>query len=255
MLSLVSTTPPINCSLVSTTPPITCSPVSTTPPINFSPIINCIDDRGLFFLKIRTNRWYLRLPKADTAADGVIGKVAFIGTLHILIRGPWGRQNYFKPKRWYLVLAASGASDQDVWMQLFMAVPMTPSAVVSDFGGRRYHQFVPFNFLLSLATPHPHGVLILVTGNKFIAGVVVTGDNCSPVSLSPVIIVHRCRWHRWEKFITGINDTGDHWKSVTRIIAGVVDTGEQLIAGVVDTGDKHSFANISVNFWKNLKGP
>jgi hypothetical protein len=37
-------------------------------------------------------------------------------------------------------------------------------------------------------------------------------------------------------------------KSVTRIIAGVVDTGEQLIAGVVDTGDKHSFANISVNF-------
>ncbi len=95
-----------------------------------------------------------------------------------------------------------------LWMQLFMAVPMTPSAV-SDFGGRRYHWFVPFNILLSLAAPHLHGVLVLVTGNKFIAGVVVTGDYCSPVSLSPAInllpvslspaiIVHRCCWHRWE---------------------------------------------------------
>jgi hypothetical protein len=28
---------------------------------------------------------------------------------------------------------------------------------------------------------------------------------------------------------------------------------EQLIAGVVDTGDKHSFANISVNFRKKLE--
>jgi hypothetical protein len=49
------------------------------------------------------------------------------------------------------------------------------------------HRFVPFNFLLSLAAPHLHGVLVLVTGNKFIAGVIVTGDNCSPVSLSPAI--------------------------------------------------------------------
>jgi hypothetical protein len=73
-----------------------------------------------------------------------------------------------------------------LWMQLFMMVPMTPSAAVSDFGGRRYHRFVPFNFLLSLAAPHLHGILVLVTGNKFIAGVVVTGDNCSPVSLTLV---------------------------------------------------------------------
>ncbi len=28
---------------------------------------------------------------------------------------PWGRQDYCKSKRHYLVLAASGASDQDVW--------------------------------------------------------------------------------------------------------------------------------------------
>jgi hypothetical protein len=63
---------------------------------------------------------------------------------------------------------------------------MTPSAAVADFGGRKYRRFIPFNFLLSLEAPHLHGVLVLVTGNKFIAGVVVTGDNCSPVSLSPV---------------------------------------------------------------------
>jgi hypothetical protein len=40
----------------------------------------------------------------------------------------------------------------------------------------------------TLAAPHLHGVLVLVTGNKFIAGVVVTGDKLS----------------------TGINDTSDH---------------------------------------------
>ncbi len=85
-----------------------------------------------------------------------------------------------------------------LWMQLFMVVPMTPSAAVSDFGGRRYHWFVPFNFLLSSAAPHLYGVLVLITGNKFIAGT---------VSLSPAVIV-----------IAGIKDTSDHWKSVTRII-------------------------------------
>ncbi len=88
--------------------------------------------------------------------------------------------------------------------------------------------FIPFNFLLSLAAPYLHGVLVLVTGNKFI-GVFVTGNNCSPVSLSPAI--------KWQG-----------------LIAGVIDTAEQLIAGVVDTGDKHhSFANISANFRKYSK--
>jgi hypothetical protein len=89
-------------------------------------------------------------------------------------------------------------------MQLFMAVLMTPSGAVSDFGGRRYHRFVPFNFLLSLAAPHLHGALFLSPphrfiggdidiGEKFIIGVVVTGDhfsaviNLSPVSTTPPI--------------------------------------------------------------------
>jgi hypothetical protein len=84
-------------------------------------------------------------------------------------------------------------------MQLFMAVPMTPSAAVADFGGRRYRRFIPFNFLLSLAAPHLHGVLVLVTGNKFIALVVVTGDKV----IAGVVVTG-------DKLFTGINDTGDH---------------------------------------------
>jgi hypothetical protein len=72
-------------------------------------------------------------------------------------------------------------------MQLFMAVPITSSAAVADFGGRRYRRFIPFNFLLSLAAPHLHGLLVLVTGDKFIASVVVTTDHWSPVSTTPAI--------------------------------------------------------------------
>jgi hypothetical protein len=48
-----------------------------------------------------------------------------------------------------------------------------PMAAVSDLSREIFHRFVPFNFLLFLATPHLHGVLVLVTGNKFIASVVV----------------------------------------------------------------------------------
>jgi hypothetical protein len=75
-------------------------------------------------------------------------------------------------------------------MELFMAVPMTPSKAVFDVDSWRYRRFVPFNFLLSLAAPHLHIFLVLVTGNKFIASVIVTGDNCSLVSLSPAIYMH-----------------------------------------------------------------
>ncbi len=72
-------------------------------------------------------------------------------------------------------------------MQLFIAVPMTPSAAMSDVDGRRYRRFDPFNFPMSLAVPQLHGILVLVTGNKFIISVVVTSDNCSLVLLTPVI--------------------------------------------------------------------
>ncbi len=53
---------------------------------------------------------------------------------------------------------------------------MTPLEAVYDFDGRIYRRFVPFNFLLSLEAPQPHGVLVLVTSSKFVAGVVVTGN-------------------------------------------------------------------------------
>ncbi len=93
-------------------------------------------------------------------------------------------------------------------MQLFMAVPMTLSAAMADFGGRRYR----FNFLLSLAAPHLHGVLVLVTGDKFIAGVVVTADNWSPVStinLSPVSTTPAITENPRQGLIADVNDTGD----------------------------------------------
>ncbi len=50
---------------------------------------------------------------------------------------------------------------------------------VSDVDMGRYCRFVPLNFLLSLTAPHLLGVLVLVTGYKFIAGVFVTGNSCS----------------------------------------------------------------------------
>jgi hypothetical protein len=68
--------------------------------------------------------------------------------------------------------------------------------------------------------------------------------NLSPVSTTPVITENP-----WQRLIASINDAG------YKFIAGVIDTGEQLIAGVVDTDDKHSFANISMNFWKIRNGP
>jgi hypothetical protein len=67
-------------------------------------------------------------------------------------------------------------------MQLFMAVPMTPSAAVSDLGGRRNHRFVPICIKnRSLSS------IKFIAGKKFIGGVVDTG----------------------EQFIGGIVDTAD----------------------------------------------
>jgi hypothetical protein len=59
-------------------------------------------------------------------------------------------------------------------------------------------------------------------GKNVIGGVVVSGNNCSPVSLIPVKIYQRCHCHRRSLF------------------TGVVDTGEKCIIGVVVTGDPFS---------------
>jgi hypothetical protein len=103
---------------------------------------------------------------------------------------------------------------------------------MADFGGRRYRRLIPFNFLRSLAAPHLDCVLVLVTGDKFIAGVVVTADNWSPVStinLSPVSTTPAITENPWQGLIAGGVDTGD------KFFARGVDTAEQLFAGVVDT--------------------
>jgi hypothetical protein len=66
-------------------------------------------------------------------------------------------------------------------MQLFMAVPMTPSAAVSDLGGRKYHRFVPICIKnRSLSS------IKFIAGKKFIGGVFTAVKYLSAVSLTPV---------------------------------------------------------------------
>jgi hypothetical protein len=48
---------------------------------------------------------------------------------------------------------------------------MTPSAAVSDFGGRRYHQFVPIG-----RKNRPLSSIQFIIGEKFIGGFVDTGE-------------------------------------------------------------------------------
>jgi hypothetical protein len=105
------------------------------------------------------------------------------GTSHILIRGPGGRQNYFKPKRHYLVLAASGASDQDVWV--FMDATFHGGS--NDIAAGKIADLSPSTFSYPWQLPTSMGSLSLSPANKFTVGVVVTSDNCSLViNLSPV---------------------------------------------------------------------
>ena len=144
----VSTTPGknvINCSPVSTIPLINCSPVSTTPPINFSLMINCIDDRGLFFLQIGTNRWYLLPPKSDMAANGVIGtamKSCFHRHPAHLDKRPLKPPKLLETKTTIfsfgglrgLWLGCVGC----IWMKLLMAVPMTSSAARDITSGEKF---------------------------------------------------------------------------------------------------------------------
>jgi hypothetical protein len=75
-------------------------------------------------------------------------------------------------------------------MQLFMAVPITPSATVSDFGSRRDHRFVPI-----CRKNRPLSSMQFIIGEKFIGGVVDTG----------------------EQFIGGVVDTGEQFIAVSLI--------------------------------------
>jgi hypothetical protein len=67
------------------------------------------------------------------------------------------------------------------------------------------------------------------------------------INLSPVSTTLPITENLWQRLITGVVDSGD------KFVSSVIDTAEQFIVGVVETADKHSFANITANFRKNLK--
>jgi hypothetical protein len=66
----------------------------------------------------------------------------------------------------------------------------------------------------------------------FAAGVIDTGGNLPPASLTPVAKMV-------EKFATGVADTGGKFPTgvVDKIAAGDVDTSGKFATGVVKTGD------------------
>jgi hypothetical protein len=126
---------------------------------------------------------------------------------------------------------------------------------------------------------------VVDTSEKFITSVVVTDDNCSPVSL---ILAKNLSWVTTtpvslipaKKFITSVVVTSDPCSPVLLILAinlssvslspaiivhrrhctdeklklsAVLSTSKQFIVGVVDTADKQSFAIIFTNFQKKFK--
>ncbi len=121
-----------------------------------------------------------KLVQKDTAADGVIG-TAMKSCIH---RHPThlDQKPLRPPKRNNAVLVWSSFGGlrglwprwvRCLWIQLFIAVPMTSSAAVSDIDGRRYRRFSP----ILGSSPPPWRPLFLSPAKKIIADVVVTGDN------------------------------------------------------------------------------
>ncbi len=179
-----------------------------TPGNNFiAGVVDCCDDRGLFFLKNCLARTRMPLWK-DSNISGRQGqtrplmvsleppwKDASIDTPHTLTRGPE---------------AAKTTSNQN--------------GEISSRRSWTQPPIVSFELLwkdASIDTPHTLITGVVVTADKFIAGINDTGNH----------------WNPWQRLIGGVVDTSD------KFIANVVDTGEQLIAGVIDIGDKHSFKN------------
>ncbi len=174
----------------------------------------------------RSRPW---LPKSATAADIVIGTATKRrkGPSHALrpLRSP----NYCKSKRHYLVLAASGASDQDVWGVYGCNFSwrfqwhhrrLWPTSAAGDIA-----DLSPSTFSYPWQLPTSTASLFFFTSDKFIACVVFTADNWSLVStinLSPESTTPAITENPWQGLIAGVNDTGD-----------------KFFAGVVDTGDNH----------------
>ncbi len=109
------------------------------------------------------------------------------------------------------------------------------------------------------------------TRGKFATGVNSAGGNLPPDQGRRRRICHRCRWHRWQ--IIGTISGCRHLKVnlKTKIYIYVNSTTQRCLnkiiqifaawrfflyaIGVVDTGGAPWVANISVNYWKNLKWP
>ncbi len=175
MLSPVSLTPAINCSSVSTTP-----------------AINCFDARGLLLLQN-----YLRPPKSATAAEVGHGRWYCHWNSYENVQRhitypdqrPRRPPKLLQTKMTLFSLAASGVSDQDVWgvfgcnfswrFQWQHRRPWPTSAA------RDIADLSPSTFSYPWQLPSSMASLFLSPA-----------INLSPVSLSPAIIVHRCRCPR-----------------------------------------------------------
>ncbi len=101
-----------------------------------------------------------------------------------------------------------------LWMRLFMAIPMIPSAVAKDPGCGRYYCHLTATATRSVCSFAER------TDLWYLLPVI----NLSPVSTTPVITEKTL-----QGLIAGVVDTGD------KFIAGFSNT-EQLIASLIDTG-------------------
>ncbi len=153
MLLPVSLTLAINCSPVSTTMAISCSPVSTTPPINFSTGDKlCWGQRSVLLCKAISGRWSQpRLPNSHEKAQR-----------HLTHPDQRPRR---PPKLLQTKTALfSFGGLRGLWSRCVGVYGCNFSWRFQWHRGRKNRRFIPFNFLLSLAAPHLHGVLVLVTG-------------------------------------------------------------------------------------------
>ncbi len=159
------------------------SAVTTTPAINLSPVTRTRTPCRWGAAKDRRklkgkNRRYLRPPKSATAANGVIG-TAMKSCIHT--HPTHLDQRPLRPPKLnngVLVYSSFGGLRGlracEGPLRLFLAVPMTISAAMADFGGRG--QFRRPELVLQKAQTSVVIGGVVDTGEQFIAGVVDTGQ-------------------------------------------------------------------------------
>ncbi len=165
--------------------------------------VSFIDDRGLLLLQN-----YLRPPKSATAAHIVIETAMKMCQSHLT--NPDQRPR--RPPKLLQTKAAlfsfgglRGLWSRCVgcfWMQLFMVVPMTPSAAVADFGGRgRLRRPWPTSAAGDVADLSPSTFSYPWQLPTSMASLFLwPAINLLPVTTTPEIIVHWCRCHRRQSY-------------------------------------------------------